>query len=84
VRTHEFLFGDKFDRCVEYIIVEAFKKNNRESYTEAKNKLHGLRTFLIFLSSEGGPPMPSAILHLQALDSRLNEVIRSETGRLTK
>ena len=84
MKTHEFLFGDKFERCVEYICVEAYKKNTRKAYQEAAGKLHGIRTLCVFISSEGVSPMPSAILMLQALDSRLSAIIRSEKGCLTK
>lgn len=84
MRSYEFLFGDKFERCIEYIIVEAYKLNTREAYTIALHKLAGLRTFCIFLSSEGGVPMPSAILLLRTHEDRLNEIIRSEKGCLEK
>ena len=84
MRTHEFLFGDKFERCIQYIVVEAYKQNTREAYERAMYKLEGLRTFCVFLSSEGGAPMPSAILMLQTLSLRLSEIVRSEKGCLAK
>ena len=31
MRSYEFLFGDKFERCIEYICVEAYKVNTREA-----------------------------------------------------
>lgn len=69
--AHNFLFGDKLERCILYIAKEAYDANTREAYQKAEHKLEGMRTFLVFLSSEGGTPFPTAIIMLQNACSQL-------------
>lgn len=63
--AHNLLFGDKLERCALHIVKEAYDANTREAFQKAHDKLEGLRTFLVFLSSEGGTSFPTAIIMLQ-------------------
>jgi hypothetical protein len=49
----ELLFGDSLQRTVEHIITSALHDGKPEAFRAAEAKLLGLRTFLIFLRSEG-------------------------------
>jgi hypothetical protein len=84
MNAHEFLFGDKFDRCVGYIIDEACKENTREAYKLAQSKLHGILTLTIFISSEGGTPMPTAHLMLRNEMNNLQRIIDTPNGCLER
>jgi hypothetical protein len=69
--AHELIFGDRFERSLRYICGEAHKVGTPEAYRAAEQKLAGIKTLLIFMSSEGGTPMPTAVLMLQNLQSGL-------------
>jgi len=82
MNAHEFIFGDKFERCVVYITNEACKKNTREAFQEAVQKLHGIKTLCIFISSEGGTPLPTAMIMLQNEMHNIQRIIDSPKGCL--
>jgi len=84
MNAHEFIFGDKFERCIVHIVNEACKTNDREAYKLAQSKLHGILTLTIFISSEGGMPMPTAHLMLRNEMNNLQRIIDSPSGRLEK
>jgi hypothetical protein len=71
--SHEFLFGDKFDRAVIYIAHEAIKAGTVDAYKTAIERLAGLRVMLIFLASEGGPPFTTALIMLQNVSLKLSK-----------
>ena len=82
--AHEFIFGDKFERSLQHIVGQAYEANTREAYQAAVHKLHGINTLLLFMSSEGGPAMPTAHLMVRNLMSQVREVAESPSGRLSK
>jgi hypothetical protein len=82
--AHTLIFGDKLERCVVHITNEACKANTREAYKLAHSKLHGIVTLLVFMSSEGGVPMPTGHLMVRNEMSNIQRIIDSPTGILPK
>jgi hypothetical protein len=84
VNAHQFIFGDRFEECVVYIINEACKKNTREAFKEAKTRIDGIRLLLHWMSGSGGVPMPTAFLLLRNEMNNLDRIIESPDGCLPK
>lgn len=47
--SHEFLFGDKLDRTVEWIVGEALRDGSPEAFTKAADQIHGIDRFMLQL-----------------------------------
>ena len=82
--AHEVIFGDRLERACQYIIACAFKINTRTAYKDAIQELGGINTLLIFMSAEGGPPMPTANIMIRNEQSRLQRIVDSPTGCVQK
>lgn len=78
---HTLMFGSSLEDSVQYIVGNALRKNSIEAYTEAANKLQGIRTFFIFLQPEGQQVYTYALLALGNEISRLFQLIDDPAAR---
>jgi len=74
--SHEFLFGDKLETTVEWIIGDALRDGSKNAFLAASEQLHGIDRFLLSLG------LSIAAMRVSHARQPIQELAENETLRL--